>query len=168
MHENFNYLPIDFMKKAFLFLSLFLCLFAFSADVKAQEKEEGVSDSRSLQDSIFEEDAQHNLNVARQYFKLKKAYKGVLMRFEETFAAYPQFSKMDEFLYYAGMSSFYLSENKGRQKVDFTDEADKEKFAPEKLKENAAAYFAMIAEQFPNSKYKDDAEKMLKKMKNEK
>jgi len=80
-------------------------------------------------DPILEADAKHNLEVAQQYFKLKKAYKAVLLRFEETFAAYPDFSKMDEFLYYAGMSSLYLSENKGKQKV--VSEADKKKFAPE-------------------------------------
>ena len=152
------------MKKAFLFLSLFVCLLAFSVETKAQE----TVDPQAITDNLFEKDAQHNLDVAYQYYKLKKAYKGVLMRFEETYAAYPQFSKMDEFLYIAGMSSFYLSENKGRQKVDFTDEVEKEKFAPEKMKENAVAYFGTIAEQYPNSKFKKDAEKMLKKIKDSK
>src|SRR5262245_16625591 len=67
-------------------------------------------------DPLLEADAKHNLDVARQYFSpLKKAYKSVIMRFEETFAAYPEFSQMDEFLYIAGMSSWYLSENKGNQ-----------------------------------------------------
>ncbi len=150
------------MKTAFLFLSLFVVLFAFPSVSKAQD----VPTSPTLQDSIFEEDAQHNLNVALQYFKLKKAYKGVLDRFEESFAAYPQFSKMDEFLYIAGMSSYYLSENKGKQKIDLTklSEEDQKKFAPERLKENAVAYFGMIVEQYPESKFKKDAEKMLKKI----
>ncbi len=154
------------MKKAFLFLSFLVFTYAFSAEIKAQD--EGVSDSQSIQDKLFEEDAQHNLDVAKQYFKLKKAYKGVIMRFEETFAAYPQFKKMDEFLYIAGMSSYYLSDNKGKQKIDFKDEEEKEKFAPEKLKENAVAYFGIIKEQYPNSEYKGDAEKMLKKLKDAK
>src|SRR5688572_2891899 len=69
-------------------------------------------------DPVMEADAKHNLDVAWQSYKLKKAYKGVIMRFEETYAAYPTFSKIDEFLYLAGMSSWYLSENKGKQKVD--------------------------------------------------
>ena len=56
-------------------------------------------------DPLLEQDAKHNLDVARQAFELKKAYKGVILRFDETFAAYPDFSKMDEFLYLAGMSS---------------------------------------------------------------
>lgn len=156
------------MKKALLILSFFIFTFAFSAEIKAQDSSDSKTNAEIIQDKIFEEDAQHNLNVAKQYFKLKKAYKGVLMRFEETFAAYPQFSKMDEFLYIAGMSSYYLSENKGKQKIDFKDDAEKEKYAPERLKENAVAYFGIIKEQYPNSEYKNDAEKMLKKLKNEK
>ena len=87
------------------------------------------------------------------------------MRFEETFAAYPEFSKMDEFLYLAGMSSYYLSENKGRQKVDLKTEKDKEKYAPAKLKEDAIAYFTMIVDKYPESKYKPEAEKTLATLK---
>ena len=113
-------------------------------------------------DPILEADAKHNLEVAQQYFKLKKAYKAVLMRFEETLAAYPDFSKMDEFLYYAGMSSFYLSDNKGKQKI--VSETEKKKFAPEKLREDAVAYLSMIVEKYPQSQYKDEAEKTLKEL----
>ena len=112
-------------------------------------------------DPILETDAKHNLDVAWQAFQLKKAYKGVLMRFEETFAAYPQFSKMDEFLYLAGMSSYYLSENKGKQKVDLKSEKEKEKFAPAKLREDAVAYLSMLVAKHPESKYRDEAEKTL-------
>ncbi|MFN2500901.1 MAG: outer membrane protein assembly factor BamD [Pyrinomonadaceae bacterium] len=113
-------------------------------------------------DPLMEADAKHNLDVAWSAFKLKKAYKGVLMRFEETFAAYPNFSKMDEFLYLAGMSSYYLSENKGQQKVDLRMEKEKEKFAPAKLREDAVAYLSIIAEKYPGSQYRDNAQKTLK------
>lgn len=113
-------------------------------------------------DPILELDATHNLEVARQYFKTKKAYKAVLLRFEETFAAYPEFSKMDEFLYFAGMSSFYLADNKGKQKI--TSEEDKKKFAPEKLREDATAYLAQLVEKYPQSVYKSDAAKTLKSL----
>ena len=117
-------------------------------------------------DPLLETDAKHNLDVAWQAFKpLKKAYKQVIMRFEETFAAYPEFSKMDEFLYLAGMSSYYLSENKGRQKIDLKTEKDKEKYTPEKLKENAVAYLSMVVEKYPDSKYRPDAEKTLARLK---
>lgn len=116
-------------------------------------------------DPLLEQDAKHNLDVAWQAFRLKKAYKGVLMRFEETFAAYPDFSKMDEFLYLAGMSSYYLSENKGKQKVNLKSEKEKEKFAPAKLREDAVAYFALLIEKHPQSQYRDEAEKTLELLK---
>jgi len=90
------------------------------------------------------------------------------MRFEETFAAYPDFSKMDEFLYLAGMSSYYLSENKGKQKVDLKSEKEKDKYSPERLKENAVAYLAMVVDKYHDSKYRPDAEATLKLLKESK
>ena len=113
-------------------------------------------------DPLMETDAKHNLDVAWQSFKLKKAYKGVLMRFEETYAAYPEFSKIDEFLYLAGMSSYYLSENKGKQKVDLKSEKEKVRFAPEKLKDDAVAYLSTVVDKYPESRYRDGAQKTLK------
>ncbi len=115
-------------------------------------------------DPILEQDAKHNLDVAWQSFRLKKAYKGVIMRFEETYAAYPTFSKIEEFLYLAGMSSYYLSENKGKQKVNLKLEKEKDKFAPEKLREDAVAYLSLMIEKNPQSQYKDEAEKVLKEL----
>ncbi|MEP7148045.1 MAG: outer membrane protein assembly factor BamD [Acidobacteriota bacterium] len=133
----------------------------FNSTVSAQRNIDRAID----RDPILEQDAKHNLNVAKQYFLLKKAYKAVLMRFEETFAAYPDFSRMDEFLYYAGMSSYYLSENKGKQKVNA--KSDKEdKFAPAKLREDAVAYLSLLIEKKPESQYRDEAEKTLALLKN--
>lgn len=117
-------------------------------------------------DPIMETDAKHNLDVAWQAFKpLKKAYKQVIYRFEETYAAYPEFSKIDEFLYLAGMSSWYLSENKGRQKVDLRLEKEKEKFAPAKLKEDAIAYLSILVDKYPQSQYVAEAQKALAELK---
>ena len=113
-------------------------------------------------DPVLEADAKHNLDVARQAFTpLKKAYKQVLLRFEETYAAYPEFSQIDEFLYIAGMSSYYLAANKGKQKIDPKFEKDKEKFAPEKLKGDAIAYLSTVVEKYPQSKFVADASKTL-------
>lgn len=116
-------------------------------------------------DPILEADAKHNLDVALQYYRLKKAYKSVVMRFEETLAAYPQFSKMDEFLYIAGMSSYYLSRNEGKQKVNLKIEKERKKYSPDKLREDAIAYFSMIIDTYPESKFREDAEKTLKELK---
>ena len=102
---------------AFTFLSLFI----FGNSAFAQKQIE----PQIQRDPLLELDATHNLEVAQFSFKTRKAYKAVLMRFEETFAAYPEFSKMDEFLYLAGMSSFYLSENKGKQKINVKSEDEK-------------------------------------------
>jgi outer membrane protein assembly factor BamD (BamD/ComL family) len=141
------------MKKAFLIFSFIFLSFAANAFAQKQ------IEPQIQRDPVLETDAKHNLDVSRQYFRLKKAYKAVLMRFEETYAAYPEFSKMDEFLYLAGMSSYYLSQNKGKQKIE---DAEKEKFAPEKLREEAVAYFSILIEKYPQSQFKSDAEKALK------
>ena len=114
-----------------------------------------------IRDPILEQDAKHNLDVAFQAYTLKKAYKGVLLRFEETYAAYPEFSKIDEFLYLAGMSSYYLSENKGKQKVDLKSVKEKDKYAPVKLKEDAVAYLSTLLDKYPQSQYHAEAEKTL-------
>ncbi len=117
-------------------------------------------------DPVLEKDAKHNLDVAWQAFTpLKRAYKQVIFRFEETYAAYPDFSKMDEFLYLAGMSSYYLSKNEGKQKVDLRLPKEKEKFAPAKLREDAEAYLAKMLELNPQSKYKEEAEKTIAELK---
>jgi outer membrane protein assembly factor BamD (BamD/ComL family) len=113
-------------------------------------------------DPVLEADAKHNLDVARQAFTpLKRAYKQVLLRFEETYAAYPDFSQIDEFLYLAGMSSYYLAENKGKQKVDLKSDKEKERYAPARLKDEAAAYLSTLIEKYPESRFRPDAEKAL-------
>ncbi len=150
------------MKRKFpAIIFIVLGLFIFSNSVFAQRNIE----PQVERDPVLEADAKHNLDVAWQYFRLKKAYKAVLLRTEETIAAHPLYSKMDEILYLSGMSSFYLSENKGKQKLDLTSEEDKERFAPEKLREDAVAYLSQLVQEYPQSKYKNDAEKALKQLK---
>lgn len=149
------------MKEQYLaFLFTFFAAFLFVSTAAAQRNVSPAID----RDPVMEQDAKHNLEVARTAFKLKKAYKGVLMRFEETYAAYPEFSKIDEFLYLAGMSSYYLSDNKGAQKVNLKTGNYKEndKYAPAKLREDAVAYLSTIVEKYPESAFREDAEKTLK------
>lgn len=142
-------------------LFIVIVLFVFAADAAAQRNVTPAID----RDPLLEADAKHNLDVAWQAFKPgKKAYKQVLLRFEETFAAYPDFSKMDEFLYLAGMSSYYLSKNEGKQKVNLKIEKEREKYGPEKLKQDAAAYFGMMLERNPESPYKGEVDKILKQL----
>lgn len=152
------------MKKAFLIFGLFVSLFAFSVGNAFGQQPISPEIQR---DPIMEADASHNLEVAQNYYRTRKAYKAVLLRFEETFAAYPDYSKIDEFLYIAGMSSFYLSNNKGKQKITAAGmtEDEKKKYAPEKLREEATMYLTMLVEKYPQSKFKNDAEKTLKELK---
>ena len=153
------------MKKAFLIFGLLVTFFAVSAQESlAQEQTQQQVEIQS--DPLLEADAKANLEAAQTYFRTRKAYRAVLMRFEETFAAYPNYSKMDEFLFMAGMSSYYLSQNKGKQKLTAASTNDeKEKFAPEKMREQATMYLTMLVEKYPNSKFKSDAEKTLKELK---
>jgi len=147
------------MKHKFLAFIFTLAAMLFFTSITLAQRNVSMAIER---DPLMESDAKHNLDVAWNAYKLKKAYKGVIMRFEETYAAYPEFSKIDEFLYLAGMSSFYLSENKGKQRVDLTLEKEKEKYEPAKLKEDAVAYLSTIVDKHPESKYRDDAAKTLK------
>ncbi|MEQ1764701.1 MAG: outer membrane protein assembly factor BamD [Pyrinomonadaceae bacterium] len=145
-----------------IFSASLLLLLLFTVSTSAQRNIDPAID----RDPVLEADAKHNLDVAWQAFKpLKKAYKQVIMRFEETFAAYPQFSKMDEFLYLAGMSSVYLSKNEGRQKVDLKNGKDKVRYEPSRLKEEAVVYLSMLVEKYPESKYRAEAETTLKEIK---
>lgn len=154
------------MKEKFLTIILAAAtIAAFGGSAVAQRNVTPAVD----RDPLMEQDAKHNLDVAWQAFgPARKAYKQVILRFDETFVAYPEFSKMDEFLYLAGMSSYYLSENKGKQPIDLKTEKDKKKYAPEKLREDATVYLTTVVEKYPESKYRAEAEKTLKLLKPDK
>lgn len=143
-------------------LAIFLAATLFSIPSVAQRNVTPAIE----RDPLLEADARHNLDVAWQAFgPARKAYKQVLLRFEETFAAYPDFSKMDEFLYLAGMSSYYLSKNEGKQKVNLKIEKEKEKYAPEKLRQDAVAYLSLMLDRNPDSQYRSNADRILKELK---
>lgn len=149
------------MKRQFVTLLLaILSVFVLSGLASAQKQIE----PKVLRDPLMEADAKHNLEVANNYFKLKKAYIGSLKRCEEIIAAYPDFSYMDEVLYVAGMSSYYLADGKGKQKVPQRTEDDKRKYDPAKLREDALAYLGQLVEKYPQSPFIPDAEKMVKEL----
>ena len=103
----------------------------------------------------------HNLDVARQYFKLKKAYVGSLNRCEEVIAGNPNFAKMDEILYMAGESGLFLAENKGKQKSSLyviTEGGNKRTLKPEEFRELARGYLSQIVNQYPQSQFRKQAE----------
>src|SRR5216684_985377 len=102
------------MKKFCLPVICLLALFVAAPLARAQGNAKQGPDV--LRDPDLEKDSLHNLEVARHYFKLKKAYVAALQRCEEIIAGNPAFSKIDEVLFLAGASSINLAENKGKQK----------------------------------------------------
>ena len=153
------------MKKAFLLASFVFLMFTVSAFAQTDDNKEQIPI-----DVLLEQDAKHNLNVAWQYFKMRKAYKAVVLRMDETVVAHPTFSKMDEVLYLIGMSSYYLLEDKGRQKIniEILNEEEQERFADARLREDAKAYLTQLVEQHSDSKYAGKAKKTLKKLEKDK
>src|SRR5215207_6405324 len=111
------------MKKlSFTFCGLALA-FVFAAAVPAEAQTGTVAkgpDASVTRDPDAEKAAMKNLEAARHYFKLKKAYYASRERAEEILVAFPDFTLTDEVLYIAGMSGLYLSEGKGKQPVPKT------------------------------------------------
>src|SRR5437660_5818854 len=111
-------------------------------------------------DPTLEKDSLHNLEVARQYFKLRKAYVAALQRCEEVLAGNPAFSKIDEVLFLAGESSLNLAESKGKQKPDqyVIHEGDKKStLTAQEFRDKARDYLSQLVNDYPQSKFKDDA-----------
>ena len=118
-------------------------------------------DPSTVRDVESEQAAKHELEVARHYFKNKKAYYAAFKRCEELAAGYPEFYKLDEVLYIAGMSSLYLSEGKGKQKL-LAPKADRaEEFSPENLRATARDYLTRVVNDFPKSSFRKDAQEAL-------
>lgn len=141
------------MKRYLFLLGALLIVVTGSGAARAQGTAKG-PDPTMIRDEALEKEAAHNLEVARHYFKQRKAYRASLDRCEETIAAYPAFSHFDEVLYIAGMSSFYLSNNKGKQRP--TD-----KQTPETLRDNARIYLSQLAKDFPESIFRAEALRTL-------
>ena len=149
------------MKKSVLIIGLFmLALFGGATSAMAQGKPALGPDPSTMRDADLEKDSFHNLEVARQYFKLKKAYFASLKRCEEIVAGNPNFAKIDEALYMAGMSSLYLSQNKGKQKVAQIPEQNR--LTPEKYREDARNYLSQLVSEHPDSSFSKQAQDALR------
>ncbi|MDT4966237.1 MAG: Outer rane lipoprotein [Acidobacteriota bacterium] len=119
-------------------------------------------DPSTLRDTDLEKDSYHNLEVAQQYFKLKKAYVASLKRSEEIIAGNPNFAKIDQALYIAGMSSFYLSQNRGKQKVTVIPE--KERLSANQYREEARVHLSALANEHPDSSFSKLAADTLREL----
>src|ERR1700752_5451081 len=105
------------MRISLLILVIAATLFVVAPAARAQGGRSG-PDQSTLRDPDLEKDSLHNLEVARNYFKLKKAYVAALKRCEEIIAGNPNFARIEEVLLMAGQSSLWLSESKGKQRPE--------------------------------------------------
>jgi outer membrane protein assembly factor BamD (BamD/ComL family) len=138
------------MKKVFVTLLLTTSLAVSTAAAYGQGRAKTGPDPSIVRDAELEKDSLHNLEVARHYFKLKKAYVAAIKRCEEIDASNPTFAHMDEVLYIAGESSLRLAENRGKQQA-------KDK-TPEQLKQDARVYLSRLVADFPTSTFFKQAE----------
>ena|SRR6266850_2726231 len=113
-------------------------------------------DPSTLRDPDLEKDSLHNLEVARHYFKLKKAYVAAVQRCEEIIAGNPNFAKIDEVLFIAGESNLRLAEKRGKQKQS--------KLTPEQLRAGARDYLSQLVTDYPNSSFSKQAEDDLRSL----
>ena len=148
--------------KIFLIVAA-LVLIAAPLTVTAQS---GAKQAPQIQrDAEMEKDSLHNLEVARHYFKLRKAYVAALQRSEEIIAANPAFSRIDEALFMAGQSSLNLAEGKGKQKsslyVIHEGETKKTLTAAE-FRELARGFFTQLVKSYPESTFRAQAEDALR------
>src|SRR5678815_2540600 len=135
----------------------------------AQGRAKTGPDPATIRDAELEKDSLHNLEVARHYFKQKKAYLAALKRCEEIDAGNPNFAKMDEVLYMAGESSLRLAETGGKQKTKVVmpdamlakDKQDLKYKTPEELREDARMYLSRLVAGYPNSTFRSQAETAL-------
>ena len=139
------------MKKFCLLAICLVVLFVAAPLARAQGNAKQGPDV--MRDPDLEKDSLHNLEVARHYFKLKKAYIAALQRCEEIIAGNPVFSKIDEVLFIAGESSLRLAENKGKQASKVTSD---------KLREDARDYLSQLVNGYPDSSFRKQAEDDLK------
>lgn len=122
-------------------------------------------DPSTFRDPELERDSNHNLEVAKNYFKLKKAYVASLKRCEEIIAGNPNFEKIDEVLLMAGQSSIWLSQNKGKQRpeqyVSF-DGGEKKTLTSAQLREMGVDYLNKLIKDHPESEYAKQAREELR------
>src|ERR1041385_5940885 len=150
-----------FMRMKFLLLLVFLLV---APATYAQGVKSG-PDPSTLRDPDLERDSYHNLEVAKNYFKLKKAYVAALKRCEEIIAGNPDFAKIDEVLLMAGQSSLWLADNKGKQKpeqyVSF-DGGEKRTLTPQQFREMGRDYLNKLIKDYPDSQYVKQAQEELR------
>jgi outer membrane protein assembly factor BamD (BamD/ComL family) len=153
------------MRTKFCFLSVIFLMVLAAPSIYAQGG--GVKtgpDPSTIRDPDLEKDSMHNLEVARNYFKLKKAYVAALVRLEEIIAGNPNFAKIEEVYLMAGQSSLWLAQGKGKQKPDqyYTfDGGTKHTLTAEQFREMGRDYLSKLVHDYPNGPYTQQATEEL-------
>jgi outer membrane protein assembly factor BamD (BamD/ComL family) len=148
------------------FLLIFMVLFvaiAAAPSTYAQGVRTG-PDPSTMRDPDLERDSHHNLEVAKNYFKLKKAYVAALKRCEEILAGNPNFSKIEEVLLMAGQSSLWLAESKGKQSPNLYvtfDNGEKKTLTAEQFREMGRDYLKKLINDHPDGQYAKQAQEEL-------
>jgi outer membrane protein assembly factor BamD (BamD/ComL family) len=148
------------MRTKFGLLSLICILFLAAPAIYAQGGVKTGPDPSTIRDPDLEKDSLHNLEVARNYFKLKKAYVAALVRLEEIIAGNPNFSKIEEVYLMAGQSSLWLADGKGKQKPDqyYTfDGGTKHTLTPEQFRDMGRDYLSKLVHDYPNGPFTKQA-----------
>jgi outer membrane protein assembly factor BamD (BamD/ComL family) len=144
---------------------LIMALAMFAPLAKAQGTVRSGPDPSTLRDPELEKDSMHNLEVARNYFKLKKAYVAALKRTEEIIAGNPTFTRIDEALFMAGSSSLFLAEKKGKQDPTLYityDGNTKKTLTAEEFREMGRDYLSRLVQEYPDSSFRSQAEDALR------
>ena len=154
------------MRNRFLLLPLFFCAVLISAPaVYAQGGVKTGPDPSTIRDPDLEKDSLHNLEVARNYFKLKKAYVAALKRLEEIIAGNPNFAKIEEVYLMAGQSCLWLAGGKGKQNRDqyFTMEGGvKHTLTPEQFREMGREFLSRLVNDYPEGAFTKQATEELR------
>lgn len=155
------------MKQKVLMMAIFAAMLLMVSSV-AMAQGGATKGPDVMRDPDMEKDSLHNLEAARLYFKLRKAYVASLQRCEEIMAGNPTFSKIDEVLYIAGKSNLYLSEGKGKQSPTLYKRGganlQSSTLTPEEFRSEARDYLSQLVNNYPQSKFKDEALEDLKSL----
>ncbi|HEX7771446.1 MAG TPA: outer membrane protein assembly factor BamD [Pyrinomonadaceae bacterium] len=152
------------MRVSYFLTFVLLLVFCVSAPAAFGQGVRSGPDPSTLRDPDLERDSHHNLEVAKNYFKLKKAYVAALKRCEEIIAGNPNFAKIEEVLLMAGQSSLWLSQNKGKQSpnlyVSF-DGGEKKTLTSEQFREMGVGYLKKLVNDYPDSPFAKEAQAEL-------
>jgi len=153
------------MKAVLIFtLVIVAALFVSAPAARAQGVRTG-PDPSTMRDPDLEKDSLHNFEVAKNYFKLKKAYVAALKRCEEIIAGNPNFAKIEEVLLMAGQSSLWLADKKGKQSPDLYvtfDGGEKRTLTSEQFREMGRDYLNKLVKDYPDSEFAKQAREELR------